>query len=364
MPYPVQLAAKAEHCRALLAANAPIEWLPPVASAESGFRNKAKMVVSGTAAAPVLGIVGPDGEGVDLGDCPLYPPSMQACFPILARFITRAAIAPYDIRARRGELKYVLLTEADDGALAVRFVLRSEESIARIRKHLPSLQAALPALRVISANLQPEPKAVLEGEREIPLTDEQRLGIRVNDLRLFLRPQSFFQTNTAVAAALYAQARAWVTELGPASVWDLYCGVGGFALHCAAEHRAVTGIEVSTEAIASAEFARDALAAHGARSGSVRFECADATAWAAAQPHAPELVIVNPPRRGLGEDLSRQLERMAATRWLIYSSCNAESLVRDLAAMPSLMPRRARLLDMFPHTRHYELIVLLERTRG
>jgi len=360
-PYAEQLAAKQAHCQSLLATHAGLDWLPPVASVEAGFRNKAKMVVSGTALEPILGIRDAAGRGVDLSDCLLYPLSMQACFPAISAFIVRATLDPYDLGSRRGELKFVLLTEADDGSLMLRFVLRSEATVARIRKHLASLLEALPQLAVVSVNLQPEHKAVLEGEREILLSEASRLSIGVNDIKLHLRPQSFFQTNTAVAAALYAQARSWIDEVRPASVWDLYCGVGGFALHAAAVGRVVTGIELEAEAIASAQQSLADLAASGREIGDVQFASADATAWALAQPSSAELVIVNPPRRGIGETLSRHLEAASATRWLIYSSCNAESLARDLALMPSLKPRRARVLDMFPQTRHYEVIVLLER---
>lgn len=360
-PYAEQLAAKQAHCQSLLAEYAGLDWLAPLASCEAGFRNKAKMVVSGTALQPILGIRDAAGRGVDLSDCPLYPPSMQACFPAISAFIVRATLDPYDLTSRRGELKFVLLTESPDGSLLLRFVLRSEATVARIRKHLASLLAALPQLAVVSVNLQPEHKAVLEGEREILLTETSRLGIAVNELKLQLRPQSFFQTNTVVAAALYAQARNWIDEVQPASVWDLYCGVGGFALHAAAAGRRVTGIELEAEAIASAELSVADLVASGRALGDLRFESGDATAWALAQPEAAELVIVNPPRRGIGEVLSRHLEAASRTRWLIYSSCNAESLARDLAMMPSLRPGKARLLDMFPQTRHYEVIVLLER---
>ena len=77
--------------------------------------------------------------------------------------------------------------------------------------------------------------------------------MRVNGIDLHLRPQSFFQTNTEVAAALYRQARrTGSTSWRPRRVWDLYCGVGGFALHVAAPGREVVGIETSVEAIASA----------------------------------------------------------------------------------------------------------------
>ena len=356
VPYAAQLDAKQAHCRELLAAWPDLDWLPPVASRDAGFRNKAKMVVSGSAAAPVLGIRDEAGRGVDLSDCGLYPASLQACFPKIAAFIGRAALDPYDLASRRGELKFVLLTEAPDRSLMLRFVLRSEATIARIRKHLPSLLADLPQLRVVSANIQPEHKAVLEGPKELLLSVAPRLPMPVNGLNLQLRPQGFFQTNTAIAEALYAQARDWITECAPATVWDLYCGVGGFALHAAGDGRRVTGVELEAEAIASAD-----QAATEAGITTVDWIAADAAVWALAQQTAAELVIVNPPRRGIGAALCRRLEAAIDTRWLIYSSCNAESLTRDLAAMPSYIPRRARVLDMFPQTRHYEVIVLLAR---
>ena len=352
-PYPAQLAIKQAHARRLLGA---AQWLEPAASRASGFRNKAKMAVGGIAGQPLLGILDAHGHGVDLADCALYPPALQASFAPLKAFITRAAIEPYNLSARRGELKYVLVTLAEhSGELMVRFVLRSQEPLARMRKHLDSLRAALPRLRVASVNLQPEHKAIIEGEREILLTADATLAMRVNGLTLHLRSQGFFQTHTAMAAELYAQAAAWVHELQPASVCDLFCGVGGFALHCADGTRTVLGVEASAEAVAGAERSRDE-----AGLTQVRFRAADAAAFATRQTQAPELVIVNPPRRGIGETLCRWLDASTA-RWLIYSSCNAESLARDLALMPGLRLQRARVLDLFPHTRHYEVVTLLGR---
>jgi len=354
-PYADQLAAKQERCRELVDPFGPLDWLPPVASAESGFRNKAKMAVGGTVEAPTLGILDPGGVGVDLRDCGLYPASLQAALPVLAEFVTLARLVPYDVPTRRGELKYVLVTESPDGELMVRFVLRSSEALPRLRKHLPWLLAALPRAVVVSANLLPEHKAVLEGDTEVVLTERATLRMRVNDVDLHLRPQSFFQTNTDVAAALYRIGREWVDAADPRSVWDLYCGVGGFALHVARPGRTVVGIETSAEAVASAEHSRDDLGLAG-----VRFAAGDATAFALGADAPPDLVVVNPPRRGIGPALAGWLEA-SGVRDVVYSSCNAASLARDLAAMPSLRPRRGRLLDMFPQTGHYEVVVALSR---
>ena len=354
-PHGEQVADKERHCQDLLGDRDDLVWLPPVSGRESGYRNKAKMVVGGTVAEPTLGILDAEGRGVDLQGCGLYPDALAATFPVLAAFVTRANLTPYDVPGRSGELKNLLVTQSPDGELMLRFVLRSQEPVARIRKHLPWLLEALPALRVVSVNLLPDHKAVLEGDREILLTADETLRMRLNGVDLHLRPQSFFQTNTEIAAALYRQATAWVDELAPTSVWDLYCGVGGFALHCVDAGRDVVGIETSTEAIASAT-----LSAREAGLSRVRFAAGDATAFALGAAAAPGLVIVNPPRRGIGEELSRWLEA-SGVRHVVYSSCNAASLARDLAAMPSLRPRRAQVLDMFPQTTHYEVLTLLER---
>ena len=360
-PYEAQLAAKQQHCRSLLSAWPQLHWLPPVRSAESGFRNKAKMVVSGSMEAPVLGILDGQGMGVDLSTCPLYPPALQAAFPVLAEFIRRARIPPYDVATRRGELKFLLCTLAEDsGELMLRFVLRSTEALERMRRQLSWLHGQLPAARVVSANLQPVPMAVLEGEREILLSEADSLTMRVNGLPLHLKPRSFFQTNTAVAAALYAQVRDWVAERAPDSLWDLYCGVGGFALHCAGPARTVTGVEASPEAVDSAVRSRAELGLPAVGDAAVRFIADDALAFARAATTWPALVVVNPPRRGIGGELAGLLER-SPVRTVVYSSCNAESLARDLAVMPSLAPARARVLDMFPHTAHYEVVVELLR---
>jgi 23S rRNA (uracil747-C5)-methyltransferase len=352
--YSTQLAAKDAHARRALGRDG-VDWLPAVASPESGFRNKAKMVIGGTVDAPTLGILDRNTLGVDLRDCALYPPMLAATFDPIARFIRAAGLIPYDVSARRGELKHVVVTVSPDAELMVRFVLRSQEAVSRIRKHLPLLRDELPGLTVVSANIQPEHKAVLEGAEDIALTPAETLTMRLNGLALHLRPGGFFQTNTLVAAALYRQASDWADAISPRTVWDLYCGVGGFALHLASPARTVTGVETSVAAIDAAQ----RTAAESDLPGT-RFLVGDATSYATAAGTAPDLVVVNPPRRGIGTELAAWLDRSDVGH-LIYSSCNTDSLVHDLASMPSLRAVSAQVLDMFPHTNHYEVAVLLER---
>ncbi len=339
-PYQQQLANKVEHARTLLASYQGIQWLPAIPSAEQAFRNKAKMVVTGSIDAPVLGILDAQQNGIDLHDCPLYDEPMHDLLQALTAFITTARIQPYDLHSRRGELKYVLVTQSPDSEYMVRFVSRSQEPVTRLRKHLPTFLAAYPHVKVFSVNIQPEHKAILEGPQEIVLTEQETLTMRVNGVPLHVRPQSFFQTNTPIAAALYEQARTWLADDVPAHVWDLFCGVGGFALHLAPHAHTVTGIEISADAIASAQQTADMLGI-----SNLRFDALDATAFsraydAAQHSESPDVIVVNPPRRGIGEELARFLETSTA-HTLVYSSCNAVTLAQDLAFMPSMRPVEA-----------------------
>ena len=354
VPRARQLSDKEAHARSLV--DSPV-WLATVAGVESGFRNKAKMAVGGTVDAPTLGILDRDFAGIDLHDCGLHSAAITSALGRIADWISGAGLPPYDVATRAGELKHVLLTESPDGRMLLRLVVRSTALEARIRSRLPALLEAVPTLLVVTINVQPEHKAVLEGEREVVLTETSTLPMRLaTGVTLRLGPRSFFQTNTFVAEALYEQARSWVRDLPEVrSIWDLYCGVGGFALHLAAPGRQVLGVEVSADAIAAAQATAANLGVPA------EFVAADATAYVLGTPDlAPDLVVVNPPRRGIGPDLAGWLEG-SGVRHVVYSSCNAESLARDLDRMPSLRPVEARVLDMFPHTTHYEVIVLLSR---
>ena len=413
LPLTQQLQLKQSAVQATLAGQVETAaWLEPFASAPSHFRNKAKLAVSGTTHAPVLGLVDRFDNGTDLTSCPLHVNEIKAALAPLTRAITRMGLQPYSIVKRRGELKHVLITASANGQMMVRFVLRSTAQLPAIRKGAPRLQSELPGLRVLSVNIQPRPAAILEGEREIILSQNSTLdmplylpeldadGVVVNNkksvLPLVLPPQSFFQTNSDVAAGLYAQARAWARDYagggvltgaeaeregagGQAgvltgesgaggaypdaiqssqSIWDLYCGVGGFALALAQPGAQVLGVEVSAPAI---DGARAAAAQLGLTSPQVRFEAGDASVLdASGQVYGhdkPDLLVVNPPRRGIGE-LAASIEDSGIHR-LLYSSCNPASLAKDLEVMSSYRVRRARLFDMFPHTNHAEVLVEL-----
>ncbi|MBQ0533209.1 23S rRNA (uracil(747)-C(5))-methyltransferase RlmC [Providencia huaxiensis] len=351
-----QVIEKQSQLQALLPAIDISLFQPPATGPLMAFRNKAKMVVSGSVEKPVLGIIGHDGQGVDLTDCPLYPAEFSDVFASLIPFIARAGLTPYNIERKRGELKYLLLTQSHhSGKFMLRFVLRSEKKIEQLRNALPWLQAQLPQLEVITANIQPVHMAILEGEQEIFLTKAQTLREEFNQVPLFIRPQSFFQTNPVVAAKLYQTAREWVRALDIHSLWDLFCGVGGFGLHCAEKTTHLTGIEISAPAIASAQQSANELGLKH-----VEFKALDSTRFATANQDIPQLILVNPPRRGIGKELCDFLSHVQP-EYILYSSCNAQTMAQDLQLLAGYQVCKVQLFDLFPHTAHFEVLTLLKR---
>ncbi|MCG9728507.1 23S rRNA (uracil(747)-C(5))-methyltransferase RlmC [Shewanella sp. Isolate13] len=353
---PEQVAAKSQVLSQLLSDFEVEQWHQPVFGPDSGFRNKAKMVVLGAAHQPILGIVTPTGEPVSLCDCNLYPADMQQLLHRLELFVRQAGIPPYNVDKVKGELKFILLTRSQiKGEYLLRFVLRSHKSIERIERELPQLLREYPQIKVVSVNIQPVHMAILEGEEELFLTEQTRLSEQFNDVPLFIRPKSFFQTHPEIAAKLYQTAREWMAELKPDTLWDLFCGVGGFGLHCASKHSALTGIEISAEAITCAKLSAEAMGLT-----QVSFTALDSTGFAQGcdAKDKPDVVIVNPPRRGIGESLCQSLSAFAP-KAILYSSCNPHTLAKDLATIQGYRVQKVQLFDMFPHTDHFEVLVLL-----
>ena len=371
LPYSVQLEQKTVHLQQQLHGldTSHLIWFAPFQSSQEGFRNKAKMVVSGAVERSILGIL-PDPRdpqsAVDLCDCPLYPQCFQAIFPLLKDFIARAGLVPYNVAKQKGELKHLLLTESQHSPqLMLRFVLRSEAKLPLIQRELAGLRQKLPQLAVISVNIQPQNAAILEGEKEIFLTEQHTLPERFNQIPLFIRPQGFFQTNPQVAEGLYGTAQQWIKDLPVCQLWDLFCGVGGFGLHCLKALQMqnpeqpihLTGIEISSSAIAAAKLSAQQLGLEK----QVHFQSLDAANFALAQADKPDLVIVNPPRRGISQSLAEFLNKMQP-HFILYSSCNAETMGKDLRSLTHYQMEKIQLFDMFPHTSHYEVLVLLRLT--
>lgn len=359
--YPTQLEIKQNEILNQLVPFKPLEVKSPFASREAAFRNKAKMAVLGTVEKPVLGIQN-GNETVDLCDCPLYSHSMQSILKIVRSYIRKQGLVPYNINKRKGELKFIIINEsvsADEHKYMLRFVVKSDKFVQKIRDTYKQLQEKIQNLLVVSINIQPKHAAILEGDQEIVLTHNAFLPMTLNHIPLYIKSKSFFQTNTYIAENLYKTASEWVATLQINSIWDLFCGVGGFGLSCVNNATSnvikLTGIEINSDAIECATKTAETL-----NFKQLTFKSLDATQYAIAAQDIPDLVLLNPPRRGAGKDLMQYLEDVKPN-YVLYSSCNLTSLTEDLMLLPNYQILKVQLFDMFPHTSHMEILVLLAK---
>jgi 23S rRNA (uracil747-C5)-methyltransferase len=311
------------------------------------------MVVGGSIERPELGIVTPTFEVTDLSECPLHDPSITAVLETLKQVIQERSIPPYNISSRRGELKGVTIMRTMGGAQGIlRFIMRSTESLPRIKKALPLLRERHPWLRVVSCNIQPLPAAVPEGNEEHIITEEVFVEEQYGPVLVYFAPQSFMQVTHEIAQALYAKVARITAEVRPDRMLDLFCGVGGFSVSTAPYAKSITGLELSESAVLCATRA----AAHAGASH-ISFRVEDVDRNTAVDGY--NLVVVNPPRRGIAPQLINRL-LAASPETILYSSCNPETLVRDLALLGSCYNVTSiSPFDMFPLTAHVEVLAHL-----
>jgi 23S rRNA (uracil747-C5)-methyltransferase len=262
-------------------------------------------------------------------------------------------LTPYNIDERTGELKYIIVMTTADGSQGIlRFVLRSSEAIPRITKSIQGIQQAFPWVKVISCNLQPQPAAILEGPEEILLTRDRVIREQFGEIPLYLAPQSFMQVTPQVAQSLYTHAARYIERTKPSLVMDLFCGVGGFSLHAASHAQRVVGVELSVAAIESARISAAEL-----KLENTEFHASDVEKFLTdGDEFAPDLVIVNPPRRGLSPGILEHIKQKRP-KVLLYSSCAPDTFARDAQILaPTYRLDELTPFDMFPMTRHCELL--------
>lgn len=318
-----------------------------------GSRRKIKMAVAGSSTDPIIGIVHADLSSQELLHCPLTPQPLQSLLTIVRSLIQEHGLHPYDIVHRNGELKYlIVMADSEISQVVLRFVLRSAALVPQLRAITPELQSRFPWLTVVTCNIQPKHAAILDGPEEMYLTSVSEIRELFNEVPLYFSPQSFMQVTPEIAAQLYARAREFAAERHARTALDLFCGVGGFSLHVARTCSSIIGVESSPSAVASA-----ARSAHEIGASRALFFASDVESFLVthAEPY-PDLVIVNPPRRGLSPEIIRHILRLAP-KSILYSSCNPETFARDARELMSQYSlQRLAPFDMFPMTSHCEVL--------
>ena len=274
-------------------------------------------------------------------------------------WMAKYAVPAYDERAKTGLVRHVYVRTNRAGR-SLCCLLVNGRGVPRQAELVRALRDAEPGLAGVVLGVNQKHNNVILGDSYRTLWGEEALTDTLCGLTFRLSVPSFYQVNPDQTEVLYGKAVELAGLTGAETVLDLYCGIGTIGLAMARRARAVWGAEVVPEAV-------DDAVANAARNGitNARFLCADAGEAArrlAAEGVRPDVICVDPPRKGLAGDVVDTIADMAPDR-VVYVSCDPATLGRDVKrfAGRGYVLRQAQAVDMFPRTQHVETVVLLSK---
>ena len=327
-----------------------------------GYRNKAQYPVAWEKGRAYAGFF-KEGthEVVQMDRCRILPQETDLVKEIVMDYVNKNKVSVYDEATHRGLLRHIYVRRgAVSGQILVCLGVNGDG--------LPKLPALIEALKavpgfttlVLSVNTR-KGNAVL-GDKFVTLYGPGYIEDTLCGLNFRLSARSFYQVNHAQAQRLYETAIAMAGITKNDLVLDLYCGVGTITLAMASAAGKVMGVEVVPQAI---EDARDNARRNGIENA--EFFCADAGAAALELEQKgirPDIITVDPPRKGLNSDAIEAIDRMNPKR-LVYISCDPATLARDTALLKERGFRleKAIAADLFPRCSHVETVVLLSQQK-
>ena len=296
-------------------------------------------------------------------DCKLQPGVLNDIGNALCRFFAENGIQPYNEETGQGLVRHIFLRRgAHSGQIMVCLVCT--------RPNLPHADALCTRLReqfadiaTILLNVNSKNTNVILGTETHTLYGPGYIEDTLCGVPVQLGPLSFYQVNTLAAERLYGIAAQYAQLTPDDLLLDLYCGMGTIGLSMVDHCRELVGVEIVPEAIESAKAnaARmgDAVAAKSC------FFCADAGQAAtrlAAEGLHPDVVMLDPPRKGCDEATLSAVVRMAPRR-VVYVSCNPATAARDAAWLENngYHAEKVQPVDLFPRTKHCEAVLLLSK---
>ena len=337
------------------------EFLPIIGNDTiNGYRNKLQMPI------------GTDKDGnliagfyafhshriVPCEKCLLQPDIFSKITADFLNIATELKLSAYDETTRKGTLRHLYLRKGHySGEICLCIV---------VAKNVPEIKILSDRLlekysEIVSSviNVNSKDTNVILGEKEILCTAKGTINDTMCGNCITISPKSFYQINTTSAEMLYAAARDFADAVGK-TVLDLYCGAGTIGLSMARTAKKIIGVEIVPEAIENAK--QNALANDITN---CEFICADA-AEAARILHSrslrPDVIMVDPPRKGCGNEACEQIAAFSAPR-IVMVSCNAATAARDCACFAELgySTDKCVAVDMFSGTNHVECVVLLTK---
>lgn len=271
--------------------------------------------------------------------------------------ITRSSgIPPYGPKTHRGFWRFLTIRHSRAFDQWMVNVVTSEDQPAYLKPLADRLAARFPAVTSVMNTINTGKAAVATGEKEVVLKGQPQLKDKIGPYVFRISANSFFQTNTAAAERLYETVAAYAELRGGDTVLDLYCGTGTIPIFLSSRAGFITGIELSPSAVLDAETnCRD----NGI--DNCRFIQGDARQMLGKIGAVPDVVVLDPPRSGMHEDVVKGVLDLSPRR-IVYVSCNPATLARDLGRMiPAYQLVAVQPVDMFPNTHHVETVVKLIR---
>ena len=321
------------------------------------YRNKVQLPVADGA---IGYYAGRTHRVVDIADCLLQPEADTACRAAVKGWMEEFHVPAYDERTGRGLVRHLFL-RTNRGRETLCCLVINGKKLPHGEELVSALRAAAPKLAGVVLSVNTRKTNVILGQEYRTLWGRDWLEEELCGHTFRLSVPSFFQVNRAQTEVLYRRALDFAALTGEETVVELYCGIGTISLTLAERAKRVTGVEVVPQAV---EDARGNARRNGLED-KTRFECGDAAGLAAELEREgvrPEVVVVDPPRKGLAPEVVDTIARMAPGR-VVYVSCDPATLARDVKRFAGLGygPVRAEAVDLFPRTAHVETIMLLQR---
>lgn len=296
-------------------------------------------------------------------DCKLQPSVLNEIGNALCAFFAQQGIRPYDEQSGKGLVRHIFLRRgAHSGQIMVCLVC-TRAKLPHAEQLCTALRGQFPAISTILLNVNAKNTNVILGSENHILYGPGYIEDTLCGVPVRLGPLSFYQVNTLAAERLYGVAAQYAQLTPDDTLLDLYCGMGTIGLSMAGQCRELIGVEIVPEAIESAK-------ANAARMGKAvaaksRFFCADAGQAAtqlAAEGLHPDIVMLDPPRKGCDEATLSAVVRMAPRR-VVYVSCNPATAARDAAWLEQngYHAEKVQPVDLFPRTKHCECVIALSK---
>ena len=301
-------------------------------------------------------------EVIECEHCLLVKPEADAAAEALREYMQSCRVAGYDEKTGRGLVRHLYIRSNAAGESLV-CVLVNGDKLPKEDRLVTLLRDACPKCTGIVLGTNTKKGNVILGDRYRTLWGSDRLEDTLCGKTFRLSVPSFYQVNRVQAERLYAKAIEFAGLTGQETVLDLYCGAGTITLALSDHAKKVLGAEIVPEAI---DDARENAARNGVKN--VEFFCGDASDVAkklARENLRPDVITVDPPRKGLAADVVESIAEMQPGR-VVYVSCDSATMARDVKRLADLgyTAQRACAVDMFPRADHIETVCLLSKLQS